>query len=87
MICPKCKESMKCIVTGATITTYTKYSTNGPYEKWQCDYFECQHCGNKLYTGFGAKPFESGDDSVIEYLKEDCERLRRELDDCNGVIR
>jgi hypothetical protein len=62
MICPQCKEIMKCIITGATITTYTKYATNGPYEKWQCDYFECQFCGNKLYTGFPPKPFETGDD-------------------------
>ena len=25
--------------------------------------------------------------SVIELLREDCDRLRKELDDCNGVIR
>ena len=53
-------------------------------------WISCDHCGAtgpEAENAAQAIKLWNGPTDDIDNLSKDCDRLRRELDDCNGVIR
>ena len=66
------------------------FSENPSVENTTCFYVachECEACGPTHDEQHKAIQLWNGVTDDIDRLRADCTRLRRELDECNGVIR